>query len=115
MLFVKVKLHGSGGLVTDKHRHRKIAENSEEGTSYRAMLEMEVLDPCAGSINALSAYNWKSAFFEAKDDFISHVDKCRCDIYENDENSFLDKFLLSLELPFIILRKVSLTGLNLLY
>ena len=103
-----IQLRGKGGLM-DKQRRQEssIGEPDRIAPSpYIAMLELETVDPCAGSVNSFFSYNWKGAFVDAKNEFLVHIDECRKDMFENEENTSLDKFLLMLELPFIILRKV---------
>ena len=101
-----IQLRGKHGIISDKHRYHESKSKSSVMSPYMAMLELDSSDPCAGSMNAIFSYNWKSAFVEAKDDLLEHIEECRLDLFENEENNSLDKFLLSLELPFIILRKV---------
>ena len=51
--------------------------------------------------------NWAEAITENIDEFRQHWRMFSTDIYHNDENTFLDVIFLSIELPFTILRKVS--------
>eukprot|EP00814_Leptocylindrus_danicus_P006613 CAMPEP_0116008492 /NCGR_PEP_ID=MMETSP0321-20121206/2889_1 /TAXON_ID=163516 /ORGANISM="Leptocylindrus danicus var. danicus, Strain B650" /LENGTH=796 /DNA_ID=CAMNT_0003477313 /DNA_START=64 /DNA_END=2454 /DNA_ORIENTATION=+ len=115
----KFVLHGKNGLIMDKHRHQ-LGRDGDEGTevesistgmSYRAMLEldMNMTNPCSGSPDAISSYNWSSAFAEAKDDLFTHVNMCYDDLFDNDENNVVDKFFLALELPFIMMRQLTVS------
>lgn len=115
----KIVLHGKNGLIMDKHRHQlrvdadagTEVESVSTGMSYRAMLEfdMNITNPCSGSPNAISSYNWSSAFAEAKDEFFVYIAMCYGDLFDNDENNVVDKFFLALELPFIVLRQLTVS------
>ena len=51
--------------------------------------------------------NWAEAIAENIDEFRQHWRMFFIDIYQNEENTILDVIFLSIELPFTILRKVS--------
>ena len=53
-----------------------------------------------------SAYNWKCAWQDGKEELKLHFINFKDDILYNEENNKLDKFLLLCELPFMLARKV---------
>jgi len=82
---------------------------------YRAMTEdaaeMEdmgvILHP--DDANNFSATNWRGAWHDGTQELKVHWKECRDDIFENEDNSRLDVFLLTCELPFTIMRKVTIS------
>jgi Ca2+/Na+ antiporter len=93
------------------------------GTEYQPMMDDYDGDgdgmpynPCVDRLGAisgfdglgsLSSHNWWSALTEAKDEFLHHWWEFFHGIYYNEDNSKLDKFVLTCEMPFTIARQVS--------
>jgi len=85
-------------------------EGSSSAVSYHPMVdddfevgEMNVPDETHG----ICAQNWQQAMMDGKEEFILHWVEFWGDIYYNDENSALDKCVLTCEMPFTILRQVT--------
>jgi len=126
-----VRLHGTHGLLarhggsreesqsqmldgengSDNNNNRPGQHWLEYGpaTSYRALME-GVDQMCTNSdavMGGATSMSWRQAistgWVELKDHFHDYYN----DIWENDENSKVDKFLLTCELPFTALRKLS--------
>jgi sodium/potassium/calcium exchanger 6 len=55
------------------------------------------------------AHNWSTAFQQGFDDLCLHFVNYWNDIFYNEENSLLDKFLLVVELPFTVMRKLTVS------
>ena len=66
-----------------------------------------VTEDAANDIRNMRPMNWNEALSENIQEFRDHWHAFFTDIYHNEENSFLDIVLLSMELPFTIIRKVS--------
>jgi hypothetical protein len=60
-----------------------------------------------GSLSSGMGTSWGDSFATAKHELKTHFHNFYQDIWYNDENSFFDKFFLTVELPFTIMRKVS--------
>jgi len=129
-----VLLHGSHGILnrqyisavnndTNDNNNHNPNDNMESGTNfssssqYHAMpsdaddenLRLHPLESLCTTpgIHGLSASNWHGAYHDNKQELYDHSYHTYADIYLNEENSILDKVLLTCELPFIIARKLT--------
>ena len=62
---------------------------------------------CADGTGGFGAHSWTGAWHDGKEELRVHWREVYDDIFHNEENSWLDKFLLTAELPFTIMRKSS--------
>lgn len=113
-----IRLHGARGLLT---RRASVEEEDEQqdddqqgqreftpATSYRALMEgVDNMCTIDGSLSSGMGVSWGNAFATAKQEIGAHFSDYNDDIWENGENSMFDKFFMTLELPFTIMRKVS--------
>jgi Ca2+/Na+ antiporter len=118
-----VRLHGARGLLT---RRASVEEEEEQqdgdqrgqreftaATSYRALMEgVDNMCTIDGSLSSGMGVSWGNAFATAKQEIGAHFSDYNDDIWENGENSVFDKFFMTLELPFTIMRKVSVLCLK---
>mmetsp|Transcript_13617 Transcript_13617/g.19844 ORF Transcript_13617/g.19844 Transcript_13617/m.19844 type:complete len:791 (+) Transcript_13617:139-2511(+) len=106
-------------MVFHGHRHRLANQdaitnaNEPDVTSspYRAMESdsLEIGDPCMdGGAFGFTAESWTGALIEGKDEMVQYWKDCWDDIFHNEENNKLDKFLLACELPMTVFRLVTI-------
>lgn len=107
-----VVLHGADGILTRHHGHRHGVEEEDGMDSfqspYRVMEDMDLVDRLCvqeGSIGFPNV-NWHGAFQDGKQELIVHFRQCWMDIFDDEDNSALDKLLLVCEFPFTVFRKV---------
>uniref|UniRef100_A0A7S4N156 Sodium/calcium exchanger membrane region domain-containing protein n=1 Tax=Odontella aurita TaxID=265563 RepID=A0A7S4N156_9STRA len=118
-------LHGRDGLL-NRHQHHHANEgdvgadaysggplgtdNQLCNSPYSAMVDqIEGLDEICAEDGSLGfgAHNWRGAWYDGLEELRVHRREVWDDIMHNEENSKLDKFLLICELPFTIMRKLS--------
>lgn len=117
-----IKLHGKDGLL---NRHG--SAQSVVGTAAETRLQMSASgggddhhidspyrmmdggmdEICADGTGGFGAHSWTGAWHDGKEELRVHWREVYDDIFHNEENSWLDKFLLTAELPFTIMRKCS--------
>jgi hypothetical protein len=91
------------------------AAEAEKGVSQQhhtgviQITNSNVTEDADNDIRNLRPTNWNEAISENIQEFTDHWHDFFTDIYHNEENSLLDVVLLSMELPFTIIRKVSLS------
>mmetsp|Transcript_1163 Transcript_1163/g.2414 ORF Transcript_1163/g.2414 Transcript_1163/m.2414 type:complete len:829 (-) Transcript_1163:186-2672(-) len=110
-----VVLHGADGILTRHHGHHHGVEE-EDGmdafqSPYRVMEDMDLVDRLCvqeGSIG-IPNVNWHGAFQDGKQELIVHFRQCWMDIFDDEDNSALDKLLLVCEFPFTVFRKLSIS------
>lgn len=117
----RVNLHGANGIL-NKHQHMKATlsrssdaadgpgEPDEIDSPYSAMVDgVGVLDSMCteDGLPGFSAKNWRSAWHDGTSELKCHCREVWDDIFHNEENGVLDKFLLAAELPFTIARKLT--------
>ena len=119
-----LKLHGKTGALRSKpSTEEEVVEEEEQGmaqfgpaASYRALMEgVDTMCTNEGSSASGLGTPWGVATVTARDEVREHFDEYINEIWENDENSALDKFFLMVELPFTALRKVSQFHAGLVY
>lgn len=113
-----VKLRGTNGILSKKSSTEtdifEDEENSSENiggptASYRMILEnVDNLCTIDGSTSSGMNISWGNSLSSGWDDLVEHFsDYCK-GIFTNEENGFFDKLMLVCELPFTILRKLSI-------
>jgi len=113
-----IRLHGAHGLLTRRASVEEEEEQQDEQqqgqgefaptSSYRALMEgVDNICTIEGSLSSGMGSTWGNAFATAKQEIGAHFRDYNDDIWENGENSIFDKFFMTLELPFTIMRKVS--------
>lgn len=108
-----IRLHGQHGILS--RQSSEAVEDPEDeqpvyepATSYRALMEgVDNMCTVEGSLSSGMGTSWGDSFATAKHELKTHFHNFYQDIWYNDENSFFDKFFLTVELPFTIMRKVS--------
>jgi sodium/potassium/calcium exchanger 6 len=111
-----LKLHGKTGALRNKPSIEEEVVEEEQGmpefgpaASYRALMEgVDTMCTNEGSSASGLGTPWGVATVTARDEVREHFDEYINEIWENDENSILDKFFLMVELPFTTLRKLSI-------
>jgi Ca2+/Na+ antiporter len=115
-----VKLHGTNGILNKKSEDEMIdvvedEENNSDNiggptSSYRMILE-NVDNMCTidGSSSSGMSISWGTSFATGWHELIDHFSDYYNEIFTNEENNSLDKFLLVCELPFTVLRKLSIS------
>lgn len=115
-----IKLHGKDGLL---NRH---ASHSAVGTATATHLQMPTSaggdgehhmdspytimeggmdEICADGTGGFGAHSWTGAWHDGREELRVHWHEMWEDMFDNEDNSFLDKFLLAAELPFTVMRK----------
>ena len=115
-----IKLHGKDGLL---NRH---ASHSAVGTAAETHLQMPTSaggdgehhmdspytimeggmdEICADGTGGFGAHSWTGALHDGREELRVHWHEMWEDMFDNEDNSFLDKFLLAAELPFTVMRK----------
>ena len=115
-----IKLHGKDGLL---NRH---ASHSAVGTAAETHLQMSTSaggdgdhhtdspysimeggmdEICADGTGGFGAHSWTGAWHDGREELRVHWHEMWEDMFDNEDNSFLDKFLLAAELPFTVMRK----------
>jgi len=123
-----VVLHGRDGVLNRHGGHNRHNADGDDlsvegggvysgdpmGSSspYSAMVDqtIEGLEGMCAEDGTLGfgAHSWRGAFYDGREELRVHArETWRDDIMDNEENSKLDKFLLICELPFTVLRKLS--------
>mmetsp|Transcript_14483 Transcript_14483/g.29268 ORF Transcript_14483/g.29268 Transcript_14483/m.29268 type:complete len:654 (-) Transcript_14483:396-2357(-) len=115
-----IKLHGKDGLL-----NRHASAQSVVGTAAETNLQMStsgggdehhidspyrIMDGgmdeiCTDGTGGFGAHSWMGAWHDGKEELRVHWREMYEDIFHNEDNSWLDKFLLAAELPFTIMRK----------
>ena len=109
-----VVLHGADGVLSrHPHHHVQPGEGSDNQYSspYRVMEDMDVVERMCvpdGS-QGHPALNWVAAWHEFRQELVLHFQECWGDIIDDDESSWLDKFLMICEYPVTVARKVCVT------
>jgi len=111
-----LKLRGKTGALRNKPSTEEEVVEEEQGmpgfgpaASYRALMEgVDTMCTNEGSSASGLGTPWGVATVTARDEVREHFDEYLNEIWENDENSALDKFFLMVELPFTTLRKLSI-------
>mmetsp|Transcript_22678 Transcript_22678/g.21800 ORF Transcript_22678/g.21800 Transcript_22678/m.21800 type:complete len:490 (-) Transcript_22678:90-1559(-) len=121
-----VTLHGVNGILNKRNLNSPVAKNETKvhhdtnednmpSSPYTAMVDESndgfYLDRlCTSTGHPIStAHDLSSAFKDGTDEVCLHFINFWNDIWYNDENRFLDKFLLAVEMPFSILRKLTVS------
>ncbi len=110
-----VKLHGTTGILA---KGSSVSEQAEEefhdepgmqaATSYRVLMEgVDNMCTIEGSLSSGIGVSWSTTWSNFKQELSEHFSEYQRDIFENEENNAFDKFFLTFELPFTVLRKVS--------
>ena len=71
---------------------------------------VEIDDPANIDRNINRPNGWADAWAQNRDELVDHWHDFFTDIYLNEGNNMLEIVLLSVELPFTILRKVSINN-----
>jgi hypothetical protein len=106
-----VVLHGADGVLSrHPHHHVQPGEGTDNQYSspYRVMEDMDVVERMCvpdGS-QGHPALNWVVAWHEFRQELVLHFQECWSDIIDDDESSWLDKFLMICEYPVTVARKV---------
>ena len=106
-----VVLHGADGVLSrHPHHHVQPGEGTDNQYSspYRVMEDMDVVERMCvpdGS-QGHPALNWVVAWHEFRQELVIHFQECWSDIIDDDESSWLDKFLMICEYPVTVARKV---------
>jgi len=109
-----IKLHGAHGILAkrteeEEEQEARRQEDMAPSTSYRVLMEgVDNMCTIEGSLSSGMGTSWGSAFVNAKQELITHFQDHNRDIWENDENTIFDKFFMTCELPFTIMRKLSI-------
>ncbi len=115
-----VKLHGQHGILNKKsseevhEREESMMANngllSGPSASYRMLLE-NVDNMCTvdGSTSSGLNTSWGNSLSTGWDEFIDHFVDYYNEIFESPENNFFDKFFLVCELPFTVMRKLTVS------
>lgn len=123
-----VVLHGRDG-VLNRHQHHHRSEGEHAGDSaagtggaaysggpmgsnspYSAMVDnIDALEGVCAEEGSLGfgAHSWRGAWHDGREELRVHREEVWEDIMHNEDNGMVDKFLLICELPFIIMRKLS--------
>jgi len=106
--------HQDAGSPTKNHPNLTIFEEQCGATTeYQPMMEeadelYTPFNPCVeGSGLSGVAKNWSAAFIANKNEFLQHWLDYYVSIYYDEDNSTLDKFVLTCEMPFTILRQIT--------
>jgi sodium/potassium/calcium exchanger 6 len=108
-----LKLHGTKGILNkrgsrDDQEDANLATNDPIST-YTALMEgVDNMCTVEGSLVSAMGTSWSQSFSHAKDEFKMHFADYINDIKENEENNLFDRFFLFCELPFTIMRKLSI-------
>jgi len=111
-----IKLHGATGILSkksstvgedevdpDRRRHE-----FDPAASYRMLMEgVDNMCTVVGSTSSGMSTSWLEAWIQAKKEFGDHFRAYWGGIWENEENNAFDKFFLICELPFTVLRKLT--------
>lgn len=113
-----VKLHGVNGILSKASSDIPIDDNeileeemlSGPQASYRMLLE-NVDNMCTidGSTSSGMNISWGHSLAASWDELVEHFTDYVSDIYNNEANNIFDKFFLTIELPFSILRKLTVS------
>ena len=123
------KLHGRDGLLsrhsegpaaamTDGEHHLQMAAmagGTDGGdpaptyadSPYRIMEGVGGVGSDDGTSESFGAHSWTGAWYDGREELRVHWREVYDDIFTNEDNGILDKFLLAVELPFTLLRKLT--------
>lgn len=109
-----VVLHGPDGILTRHHHHQHTStdgeynEEDEFHSPYRVMEDMDLVDRLCVQEGSLGFpnINWSGAFQDGKQELMVHFRESWMNIFDDEENGLLDKFLLICEFPLTVCRKV---------
>lgn len=115
-----IKLHGKDGLLNRHGSHSAVGTAAETHLQMSAsgagdgehhmdspysIMEGGMDEICTDGTGGFGAHSWTGAWHDGKEELRVHWHEMWEDIFDNEENSFLDKFLLAVELPFTVMRK----------
>jgi len=111
-----VKLHGATGILTRQSSVREEPEENvrqdqveESATSYRVLMEgVDNMCTIEGSLSSGMGTPWGQTWANFKQELNEHFYDYQKDIWENEENNAFDKFFLTFEMPFTVLRKLTI-------
>jgi sodium/potassium/calcium exchanger 6 len=110
----QVKLHGPTGILTKTSSIKEEEEETpalnqfETATSYRVLMEgVDNMCTVEGSLSSGMDITWGNTWATFQTEFTEHFQNYNKEIWENEENNAFDKFFLVMELPFTVLRKLS--------
>ena len=108
--------HGSNSSESDDkegmHAHAlpspKNSDHHGSSISYQPMVDNDGdIDEASLHEEGIRAQSWIQAFTDGKEEFVTHWCEFWGDIYYNEENNVIDKFLLTCEMPFSIMRQLT--------
>ena len=115
-----IKLHGKDGLLNRHASHSAVGTAAEthlqmptsaggDGEHHMdspyTIMEGEMDEICADGTGGFGAHSWTGAWHDGREELRVHWHEMWEDMFDNEDNSFLDKFLLAAELPFTVMRK----------
>lgn len=108
-----LKLHGATGLLNKRSVSSAHDETDQSNhgpsTTYTVLMEsVENMCTLEGSLVSSMGISWSQSISLAREELQMHFADFIEDLKENDEYNVFDRFFLFCELPFTILRKVSL-------
>jgi sodium/potassium/calcium exchanger 6 len=109
-----IRLHGAHGILTKRTEEEEESSEDERrevmepNTSYRALMEgVDNICTIEGSLSSGMGTSWGTAIVTAKQELVTHFRDHNRNIWDNNDNTIFDKFFMTCELPFTIMRKVS--------
>lgn len=117
-----IKLHGKDGLLNRHASHSAVGTAAEthlhvqmptsaggDGEHHMdspyTIMEGGMDEICADGTGGFGAHSWTGAWHDGREELRVHWHEMWEDMFDNEDNSSLDKFLLAAELPFTVMRK----------
>eukprot|EP00979_Chaetoceros_neogracilis_P005072 scaffold869_cov260-Chaetoceros_neogracile.AAC.3 len=114
-----IRLHGAHGILTKRTEEEEESSEDERrevmepNTSYRALMEgVDNICTIEGSLSSGMGTSWGTAIVTAKQELVTHFRDHNRNIWDNNDNTIFDKFFMTCELPFTIMRKSACSSSN---
>lgn len=114
-----VRLHGTNGILSKTSVDEVLVEDEENNdgsgmnrasASYRVLLEnVDNLCTVDGSTSSGMNIDWGNSIVTGWHELIEHFTDYYNGIFTNEENNWFEKFFLLVELPFTVLRKLTIS------
>lgn len=108
-----IVLHGANGVLhrDGNHQTHPDAPSDPDGSGEYALVEDHIDRVCVSEGSpGFSAHNWIGAWHDGKQDLMRHATEVWQDVANNEDLNKAEKFLMFLEFPFTIARKVRIRG-----